>query len=236
MTNADTIAPLEATHFWFVARDELFDLLLARLAHHGARVLDVGCGTGRYAAGLAARGFHVVGADPHLPHPLPSGPVFIDASADDLGLRNGCVDVVLARDVLEHVDDHAALAEFVRVLRPGGLLLAAVPAWPSLWGPRDVAAGHLRRYRRRTLVAAVEGAGFSVREVRGYQCALLPLLAVARWRARRRPESGLQREEQLPAALNRVLLAVNRAEARTARWSWLRLPTGSSLVVVAVAP
>ncbi len=259
MTNADTIAPLEATHFWFVARDELFDLLLARLAHHGARVLDVGCGTGRYAAGLAARGFHVVGADPHLPHPLPSGPVFIDASADDLGLRNGCVDVVLARDVRAHgdapaapptggvagvgardvlapVDDHAALAEFVRVLRPGGLLLAAVPAWPSLWGPRDVAAGHLRRYRRRTLVAAVEGAGFSVREVRGYQCALLPLLAVARWHARRRPKSGVQREEQLPAALNRVLLAVNRAEARTARWSWLRLPTGSSLVVVAVAP
>lgn len=235
MTSATRIAPLEAEHFWFVARDELFLTLIDRTVPASARMLDLGCGTGRFAASLAAIGRDVVAADLHLPdHPTP-GPAHLAASAEHLPLRDGSIDVVLARDVLEHVDDVAALAEVHRVLRPGGLLLAAVPAWPALWGPRDVAAGHLRRYRRNGLSRVLSEAGFSVREVRGYQCLLLPVIALSRVRARRQGDAALRQEEQLPGAVNRALLAVNRGEVRMARHAWLRPPTGSSLVVVAVA-
>lgn len=235
MTNADRIAPLEAQHFWFVARDDLFLRLLARTASRGARVLDAGCGTGRFAAALAGDGFRVVAADLHLPEQLPAGPEFLRAAVDALPLDDGSVDVVLARDVLEHVDDAAALRELRRVLRPGGVLLVAAPAWPSLWGPRDTAAGHLRRYRRRSLVHVVEAAGFGVREVRGYQFLLLPLFMASRAVARVRGDAALRDEERPRAAVNRLLVAVSRAEVALARWPRLRPPTGSSLVVVAVA-
>ena len=90
---------------------------------------------------------------------------------------------VLARDVLEHVDDDAALGECPRALRPGGLLVVLVPAWPALWSDRDVRAGHLRRYRRRGLRKLVESAGFTVAELRGYQFVLLPAIASPAWPA-----------------------------------------------------
>lgn len=236
MTHADRIGPLEQRHFWFVARDELFLRLLQRTASPGASVLDAGCGTGRFAAALSERGFDVVATDPHLPADPPAGPRYLRSPVESLPLADGSVDVVVARDVLEHVDDAAALRELRRVVRPGGVLLVAVPGWPSLWGPRDEAAGHLRRYRRRHLVRAVTGAGFRVTEVRGYQFLLLPALVAARLVARRRGEPALRREEQLHPGLNRLLLAVNRAEVRLARVRRLAPPTGSSLVLAAVAP
>ena len=66
------------------------------------------------------------------------------------------------------------------MLRPGGLLVVLVPAWPALWSDRDERAGHLRRYRSRGLRELVESAGFAVVEQRGYQFVLLPAIAANR--------------------------------------------------------
>ena len=47
-------------------------------------------------------------------------------------------DVVLVLDVLEHPDDDATgLREAVRVLKPNGLVLVAIVAFPSVWGNQD---------------------------------------------------------------------------------------------------
>src|SRR5262245_63339254 len=83
LSSADRIAPLEATHFWFVARDELFDRLLSRVAVIEP-LLDLGCGTGRFAARLSARGTAVVAADLHLPGAPAPGPAFIVSRTDGL--------------------------------------------------------------------------------------------------------------------------------------------------------
>ena len=59
------IASLEESHFWFVPRRRrLLDLVASHLSP-GRRVLDVGCGTGGFAAALRRRGHEVFGADPH---------------------------------------------------------------------------------------------------------------------------------------------------------------------------
>jgi hypothetical protein len=130
-----------------------------------------------------------------------------------------------------------ALDELIlTILRSGGTLLVAVPGWPSLWGPRDVQAGHLRRYRRRDLSNVLRQAGFEVREVRGYQFLLLPVIVMSRLVGRLRGDHQLRSEERVRGRANRVLLAVNRLEARAARVAALRPPTGSSLIVVAVSP
>jgi SAM-dependent methyltransferase len=140
----------------------------------------------------------------------------------------------VARDVLEHVDDRAALAECHRVLRPGGVLLASVPGWPVLWSERDVRAGHLRRYRRIDLEHVLETSGFRVLEVRGYPFLLLPLVIVSRLVVRFSGRRQLTREEQVPDRVNRALSRLARFEVGLGRFSWWKPPTGSSLVAVAV--
>lgn len=73
-------------------------------------------------------------------------------------------DVVLLLDVLEHVrDDVAFLRDLAaRRLRPRGILLVTVPAWPSLYGRHDVALGHFRRYRPDALHRLCREAGLHI--------------------------------------------------------------------------
>ena len=234
-THAERLAPLEQQHFWFAGRDRLVRKLLD---HHAAPepVLDLGCGTGRFATSLAAEGRRVLAVDPAPDVLLAPAGATVVGSAERVPLADGSVGTVMVRDVIEHLDDVAALAECHRVLRPGGLLLVLVPAWPSLWSARDERAGHLRRYTRRTLRRVVEGAGFDVVTLRGYQLTLLPAVAAARWYAARRPTpdaaASLHREEHPPGPLNTVLGWVNRAEAGMATWPVAIPPTGTSLVLV----
>jgi SAM-dependent methyltransferase len=76
------------------------------------------------------------------------------------------LDTVVAFNVLEHIaEDVAALGSIARMLMPGGRIVVLVPALPSLYGSLDVELGHARRYTRRTLATAINGAGFSVERV-----------------------------------------------------------------------
>lgn len=91
--------------------------------------LDVACGTGRHTAYLASLGHKVIGVD-SSPEMLakarartPDGE-FHEADLHDLPVPDCHVDVVVCALALTHVPDLIpALAEFVRVLRPGGHLV-----------------------------------------------------------------------------------------------------------------
>ena len=223
----ERLSSMERGHFWSVGRDELCDAMIERFDMR-APIVDLGAGTGAYARRLARRGRTV--------YRLDLGPVEapgVRADATRLPFAEGSIATLLARDVLEHVDDVAALIECRRVVRPGGHLLTSVPGWPSLWGSRDVAAGHRRRYRRSQLRERLRTAGFEVLELRGYQFFLRPIGALARIVQRHGGRRALAREEKVPMPLNRAFAAVNRLEARLARRSVLKPPTGSSLFAVA---
>lgn len=224
------IRQLEDWHFWFVSRDRLVRALLSR--HQSMEpILDVGCGTGRFARGIEEQGNRVIAIDMHAPSEAVSNAV--RASATELPLRSGSVGTVMARDVMEHVDDVRLLDEAHRVLVDGGLLIILVPAWPSMWSGRDENAGHLRRYTRRGLVRLVASRRFTIVEVRGYQFLLLPLMMISRVAERITGRSASDRE-QAPGSLgNRLLGAVNAWEVSWARRAWPRPPHGTSLVIVA---
>ena len=152
------------------------------------RVLEVGCGAGRFlrAVGAARPGLVCTGADVSrsVLATLASIAPQIEtrlATRGALPARDGEFDAVLLLDVLEHLEDPAGmLAEIRRVLVPGGVLHAHVPCegdprslWRWLPGQRGAGAwkrrfgGHLQRFRRGELLALIEAAGFETLRVRG---------------------------------------------------------------------
>ena len=149
-----------------------------------------------------------------------------------LPLAPAVFDVVLALDVLEHLDDDAtALAEAGRLLKPGGTLVVTVPALPSLWGAQDVVSHHRRRYTKRTMRALFARAGLPAPALTYFNTLLLPPLAAVRWLARARGPSTAQLsdfEKNRPGLANELLARVFALERHLLRH--LSLPVGVSLL------
>jgi SAM-dependent methyltransferase len=236
----DVIAEVERTHWWYVARRQVLGAVLdAELDGAGPRglVLDVGCGTG---AGypVVARCGTPVGMDPSeraLRYAAGRGyQHLVQADGTALPFGSGAFAWVAALDILEHLDDAAAAPELVRVLEPGGRALVTVPAFPSLWGPQDVAAQHLRRYRRGQLERLLTGAGLEIVR-RTY---INSLLAIPIYAARRLITlTGLRIESENtlhPGWANPVLRRIFAAEAAVV--PRLSLPFGVSLLLVVRRP
>lgn len=120
----------------------------------GARVLEVGCGTGRFTGAIQRAGGSVVGVDLD-PDMLTvaaanlAGPRLV-ADAHRLPFATGAFDLTVALTLLEFVDDPApVVGELARVTRPGGRLLVAALNRASPWG-----LAHHRRLRRPPWTAA----------------------------------------------------------------------------------
>jgi ubiquinone/menaquinone biosynthesis C-methylase UbiE len=91
--------------------------------------LDAACGTGRFAEFLARRGHRVIGVDSspdmlaYARQRVPEAEFHV-AELDRLPLPDDCVDVIVCALALEHVPSlDPVVAEFTRVLRPGGDLV-----------------------------------------------------------------------------------------------------------------
>jgi hypothetical protein len=123
--------------------------------------------------------------------------------------------------------------EFFRVLRPGGLVVLNVPAYPWLWSYHDEAVHARRRYGRREVLAKLRAAGFA--EARATHWNALPFpLVVARRKFFPAPRDGSD-VRLFPAPVEagfRAAMALERA--------WLgvggALPFGSSILAVAHKP
>jgi len=124
-------------------------------------VLDFGAGAGTFAARLHEAGVRLVAIEPdrELSRRLIALGIPTHLSIGDIADRS--IDLVYTLNVLEHIaDDGAAVREIARVLKPGGRLVAYVPAFTILWTAMDDRVGHVRRYRRADLVGLLRAAGF----------------------------------------------------------------------------
>ncbi len=109
----------------------------------GRRVLDAGCGMGRHTVHFSRDGAEVVAVDASLAieaaaaNGRDASALFLQADVLKLPLASRSFDLVSCLGVLHHIEDTAgALAELVRVLRPGGSLLVYLyhdPGETSLW-------------------------------------------------------------------------------------------------------
>jgi SAM-dependent methyltransferase len=147
-------------------------MMLARLdpLPPRATIVEVGCSTGYLLQDLRAAypASRLIGLDlifsglrkakAALPDVL-----VVQADACRLPLPDGCADVVLSVNLLEHVpEDSIALAEIMRVLRPGAAAILVVPTGPRLYDYYDRFLHHERRYASGEMAVKARGVGLRV--------------------------------------------------------------------------
>jgi ubiquinone/menaquinone biosynthesis C-methylase UbiE len=150
----------------------------------GYRILDIGCGSGRHtAAAYRLQNVVAIGADIKHAELVEAkerlefhdqlgengggkwGLTMADVSA--LPFEDHFFDLVICSEVLEHIaEDENAAREMIRVLKPGHPLVVSVPRfWPEriCWALSSQYAnsdnGHIRIYRKKSLIAMMENCG-----------------------------------------------------------------------------
>lgn len=232
----------EGFYWWYVARRELLRELVARCCSgkRPPRILDVGSGTG-YNHTVLSRFGSVINVDcsaEALRWSRERGlPNLVQSNVENIGLRDGSVDLITALDVLEHTDDDlAAMQELRRILRPGGSLVLTVPAYGFLWSEHDEALHHRRRYTASEMCNKLQLLGFEV-AFRSYYITLLffPILLLRVLNNIRK--SGVRPKTShviLPRRVNSFLIRLLDVE----RWLLrvINLPFGVSVVCIATRP
>ena len=132
-----------------------------------------------------------------------------EAGLEALPFDDGAFDLILATDVLEHIErDDLAAASCAGSPPRDALLLVTVPAYRWLWSQHDDSHHHLRRYTQPELRARLAGAGWRPVLQTYFNALLLPPIALVRLLARRsRPVRTAARTTSSPRARS------------TARWS-----------------
>mgnify|MGYP001597940282 FL=1 len=150
------------------------------------KILDFGCASGVFPGELAKLGYDVIGLDAspeaiELGHKEGIKNIAL-SSGTHIDLPDNHFDIALLLDVVEHLEDPSwALKEIERVVKPNGIVIITVPAFPFLWGVMDEVAHHFRRYTIPTLMGGVAGStDLSVVRKTYYNTFLFPPIALVR--------------------------------------------------------
>lgn len=236
------IAEAEDRFWWYRGmRDILYRVLdphaKASTIH---RVLEAGCGTGYNAVALERRyGWNVYPMDLQREGLVYGKSLGADrmtqGDVSSLPFASGTFDAVICLDVLVHFaqgDESSALAEFARVLAPGGLLVLRVSALNACRSRHSQFTYERQRFTATRLTSAVQKHGIRVARWTYANSLLLPvaLLKFRVWEPllKRAPESGVR---SVADWLNTLLTFPLTIESR---WlgTGLNLPLGQSLVLI----
>lgn len=183
----DRMAEHDSTHWWYVARRDILADYIARYVKppKGARILEIGCGTGHNLPMLGAFGevdaIEIDGAAAAIASQRLGKPVGSAPLPELSGVAEGQYDLIAVLDVIEHIeDDVAALKAMATRLKPGGKILIAVPAHQWMWSAHDVVNHHKRRYSKATLTDALRKAGLGWSKLGYFNSLLFPAAVAAR--------------------------------------------------------
>lgn len=239
----DNIAAGERTFWWYRGMQRILFRLLDPVARTRAfgPVLEAGCGTGYLSKLLTERyGWRMFPVDLGIEGLRYARSMEVERPAQcdiaALPFAAASFDLVVSMDVIVHFprgQEDRPVAEFARVLKPGGMLAIRVSALDILRSRHSIFAEERQRFTRPRLIELLERHGFQVARCTYANTLLLPV-AFAKFRiweplTRAEPASGVA-----PAApwLDRLLYTPLSAEA-----AWIGagfdLPVGQSLIALA---
>jgi len=235
------MADVEDRHWWYDAVRRLLRRLLSGElsgSESTPRILDAGCGTGATGGWLDERG-HVVALDISAMalklyakgHPEAT---LLEGSVESIALPDASMDLVVCVTVLYHANvtnPSIAIAEFGRVLRPGGLLCLVEPGMKGMHRGHDEVTHGARRFGVKELRDLVFASGMEVEKATGAFSFLIPLAWVRSKLPRSNKSSDLSNNA---SGLLGLLGTLSRVETRlVARRS---LPFGLSVLVLGRKP
>lgn len=233
----ERMAELDQEHWWFVARRSILASVIGRLARppKGARILEVGCGTGHNLAMLGDFGRVDACELDAVARSLATdrlGRPVLEARLPDLSMfEPASYDLIALLDVLEHVPDDAAALRSIRgLLKPGGSLVLTVPANPWMWSAHDVAHHHFRRYTKADLRRLLTEAGYDLQLHTYFNSLLFPPIAAARLLGKIRGDEAA--DDAMPKKrINALLEKIFSLEASLV--GRIPMPFGVSLISLA---
>jgi SAM-dependent methyltransferase len=161
---------LEEGHWWFLARRNIIFNLIKKNSEN-SKIIEIGCSGGPLLIFLQKKGFYnITGID------ISKKAIEICkkrglqnvriADGIDLDFENDSFDIIIASDVLEHINDEGkAIIEWHRILKRDGILIIFVPAFQFLWSGHDIIHHHFRRYSKSQLTTILNRNNFQIKRI-----------------------------------------------------------------------
>jgi SAM-dependent methyltransferase len=235
----ERMAELDELHWWYRARRGVIAALIERYAlpPEGAKLLEVGCGTGHNLPMLGRFGqVDAIEIDEEaraLAEKRLGRPVHGSRLPELPGIPEHHYDLIGAFDVIEHVDDDkAAIASLAKRLKPGGKMVVTVPAHQWMWSAHDVVNHHQRRYSKGGLQRLIAGSPLRLEKIGYLNSLLFPLAVGARLAGKLAGKDGSD-DSLPPRPLNWAFEKIFAFERHLV--GRLPLPPGLSLFAIASA-
>lgn len=230
------MAEREKTYWWHVGRLAIIDSWLRQWVKpkKNAKILNVGCGTGGTLSTLEKYGVvqNIDVSDEAIKFMKNAGYTVDKVTDHNLPYKDGSYDIVVAFDVLEHIEHHKeALSEWTRVLKKGGAVMFTVPAYQWLWSDHDTSLHHHRRYTKKLIKSLLPKDG-KIQRLSYYMVFSLPMIVGFRFlnKILGRKTNSETSYVNVPDQVNDVFTGFLKAEALAHKV--ITFPAGTSLITI----
>lgn len=231
----------EKHYWWHKGKKELVKQLYLKYfnGQKDLEILEIGCGTGEILSLLKQWG-NTTGLDVSqeaLDYCKTHGfqnLILEDINSLDLNQHESKYDLILALDVLEHIqEDVTAMKQVYKMLKPGGMFFVTVPAYKFLWSNHDEALHHKRRYHSVEIKLKLKDVGFKILKHSHFVFTVFFPISFIKFMENFVNKKAYAKTHYVPVPkfLNDLFTKILYLEAKLIKY--LYLPLGTTIVVVA---